>query len=160
MRLNNRSRAGLYHSVVVLTLAFLALGCAVFLLEQLQFDIFNRWQSALLILVPASFGFILYLRGRQIFEYDSDGEALNFKNNYAFSLRKGVSDEFPKYKLISFEVIDAIFVRRLYVTVTSKKNNTITLRYDVSYLRNKEIRDLKISLNKVLKKNKETETPS
>ena len=99
---------------------------------------------------------IFYCRGRQIFEYDSDGEALNFKNrNVVLFLDKNLSDEFPKYKLQNFEVVNAFILKRLYITISSKKTNSLILRYDISYLRNKELNDLKISLSKVVKKNKE-----
>lgn len=159
MRLNNRNRAGSYHLWVVLSAIFLALGCAVFLLELLHFDILNEWQSALVIILPAIFALITYLRGPQIFEYDSDGEALNFRNTYVPSFQKIYTDEFPKYKLMKFEIIDALLLRRLYVTVTGKRG-LVTLKYDISYLRPNEVKALKMSLNKVLKSNKETETRS
>ena len=109
----------------------------------------------MLIIVPSIFGLIFYLRGRQIFEYDSDGEALNFKNRNVLFYEKAISDEFPKYKLISYEIIDALIFRKLYVNISSKKNKIITLKYDVSYLSKKELKDLKFSLSKVIKENKE-----
>ena len=95
------------------------------------------------------------MRGRQIFEYDSDGEALNFKNkNVVLFLDKPLSDEFPKYKLKSYEIVNALIFKRLYVTISSKKSNAIILKYDVSYLSKKELNDLKLSLSKVTKNNK------
>lgn len=159
MRLNNRSRTGLYHFMVVLTLIFFALGCTIFLLELLHLDMLNTWQSALAVILPAVLALLIYLRGRQIFEYDSDGEALNFRNTYVPSFQKTFTDEFPKYKLVNFEIVDAMLLRRLYVTVTGKKG-LVTLKYDISYLKQREVRDLRLSLNKVLKNNKETETRS
>ena len=124
-------------------------------MELFKFDFLGRGTTALLIIVPSIFGLIFYLRGRQIFEYDSDGEALNFKNRNVLFYEKPISDEFPKYKLISYEIIDVLIFRKLYINVSSKKNKVITLKYDVSYLSKKELKDLKFSLSKVIKENQE-----
>ena len=111
--------------------------------------------AILLLVIPTLIIVIFYLRGRQIFEYDSDGEALNFKNkNVVLFLDKPLSDEFPKYKLKSYEIVNALIFKRLYVTISSKKSNAIILKYDVSYLSKKELNDLKLSLSKVTKNNK------
>lgn len=97
-----------------------------------------------------------YVIGRQIFEYDSDGEALNFRNrNIVPFINKPLSDEFPKYKLISYEIVDMFLIKRLYVKVSSKNMGSTMLKYEISYLSKKEIKDLKFSLNKVVKTNNE-----
>ncbi|WP_407402667.1 hypothetical protein [Chryseobacterium sp.] len=100
---------------------------------------------------------IFYKSGRQIFEYDSDGEAVHFRNrNIIPFLQKPLSDEFPKYKLINYEILNFLFIKRLYIKVASK--NTIghsILRYEITYLTNKEINDLVFSLSKILKTNQE-----
>lgn len=130
-------------------------GVAAFLLEYFVYD-YMDWTQWLLLLFPTVLLMLFYFRGRQIFEYDSDGEALNFKNRNVFAfLDKSLSDEFPKYKLLSYEVINVGILKRLYTTISSKKNSKLTLRYDVSYLTNKELNDLKFSLSKVIKGNKE-----
>jgi len=67
----------------------------------------------------------------------------------------GILYEFPKYKIQNFQVVNLIIIKRLLITIHSKKNHHLHLKYDVSYLRNKEVKDLKISLRKVLKANKE-----
>lgn len=130
-------------------------GVAAFLLEYFVYD-YMDWTQWLLLIFPMLLVMLFYFRGRQIFEYDSDGEALNFKNRNVFPfLDKTLSDEFPKYKLLSYEVINVGVLKRLYIIISSKKNNKLTLRYDVSYLTNKELNDLKFSLSKVIKGNKE-----
>lgn len=111
-----------------------------------------------MLIIPTLLLAVFYVRGRQVFEYDSDGEALNFKNRNVLSfLDKALSDEFPKYKLKNYEIINAIIFRRLYISISSKKTNVIMLKYDISYLSKKELNDLKFSLSKVIKQNKETE---
>ncbi|APD07942.1 hypothetical protein UJ101_02443 [Flavobacteriaceae bacterium UJ101] len=99
-------------------------------------------------------------RGNQLFEYDSDGEALNFKNedivlsNFIASSKK--SSEFPKRKLVSYKVKNSFLKRTLEITITSKKSSTgfTKLKYDISYLKKTEIKGIKKSLDKVLEENK------
>lgn len=130
-------------------------GIIGFLLERYKFDILG-WESSFLIILPVLLLAIFFIRGRQIFEYDSDGEALNFKNrNIIFFLDKPLNDEFPKYKLMKYEVVNALIFKRLYITISSKKNNATTLKYDISYLTKKQLMDLKVSLSKVVRTNQE-----
>ena len=112
--------------------------------------------SISLLFIGVSGLVIIFLRGRQIFEYDSDGEALNFKNHSIIPfLGKEAKDEFPKYKLVSFEIVNALLFKRLYIRITSKKHKESILKYDISYLTSSEIRDLKLSLQRTIKANKE-----
>lgn len=155
MRLNNRNKSGLYNFLMTLLLMLLIAGIIGFLLERYKFDILG-WESSFLIILPVLLLAIFFIRGRQIFEYDSDGEALNFKNrNIIFFLDKPLNDEFPKYKLMKYEVVNALIFKRLYITISSKKNNATTLKYDISYLTKKQLMDLKVSLSKVVRTNQE-----
>lgn len=155
MRLNNRNKSGLYNFLMTLLLMLLFAGIIGFLLERYKFDILG-WESSFLIILPVLLLAIFFIRGRQIFEYDSDGEALNFKNrNIILFLDKPLNDEFPKYKLMKYEVLNALIFKRLYITISSKKNNATTLKYDISYLTNKQLMDLKVSLSKVVRTNQE-----
>ena len=115
-------------------------------------------ESILFILIPIILLVIFLIRGKQIFEYDSDGEALNFKNrNIIPFLSKEARDEFPKYKLVSYEVVNGILFKNLYVRIKSKKEHIAVLKYDVSYLSNREIKDLKTSLGKIVRTNRQAE---
>lgn len=155
MRLSNRNKAPVYNFALSLLNIFLAIGIIAFLAEIFRFNILGNEQY-FLIIIPLILLVIFYLRGKQIFEYDSDGEAINFKNRSTVPfLDRAVSDEFPKYKVISYEIADFIIVKRLYVSINSKKNVSINLKYDISYLTKREISDLRISLNKVVKNNNE-----
>ena len=155
MRLNNRNKSGYFNFLITLVVMTFVFGIGAFLLEYFVYDILGDLQW-LLIIIPTILLMVFYFRGRQIFEYDSDGEALNFKNrNVVLFLDKNLSDEFPKYKLLNYEFVDIFILRRLYITISSKKTSSLILRYDVSYLKSKELNDLKISLSKVVKKNKE-----
>lgn len=130
-------------------------GIVGFLANKYRFHALGN-ESYLMIIVPILLLIIFHLNGRQIFEYDSDGEALHFKNrNIIPFLNKPLHDEFPKYKLIKYDVISILFIKRLYITVSSKNNGPTMLKYQISYLTRKEVNDLKLSLNKVVKANKE-----
>lgn len=160
MRLSNRNKAGFYQFLSTLHIVLFFSGVSMFLLERYNYHKLG-FHAYLLLLIPALLLIVFFWRGRQIFEYDSDGEALNFKNrNVILFLNKTLNDEFPKYKLISYEIVNFIILKKLYVTVSSKKSHTLILNYDISYLTKKELNDLNQSLKKVSKlnrENKETE---
>jgi len=157
MRLNNRNKIGYFNFLSTLIVMISLFGVLIFLLERYKYH-YLGWGAAIFVVIPFLLATVFYLRGRQIFEFDSDGEALNFKNKNVFLfLDRPLSDEFPKYKLLSYEILNAFIFKRLYIKITSKKNNSVTLRYDVSYLTKKELNDLKFSLSKVIKTNKERE---
>ena len=157
MRLSNRSRIPIYNFVLTLINVLIVIGLAGFILEKTRLAMFGN-ESILFILLPVVLLILFLVRGRQIFEYDSDGEAVNFKNrNIIPFLSKEIRDEFPKYKILSYEVVNAIIFKRLYIKIKSKKEqrHAIILKYDISYLTDKEIKDLKFSLKKIIKANKE-----
>ena len=132
------------------------MGVIAYILEINKFDIFGD-KSWVLLLVPSLIFLLLYFLGRPIFEYDSDGEALNFRNSHIIYLlsKKNAKDEFPKYKLLKFNIVNALIFRELYIYISSKKSHVLILKYDLSFLSRKQIKDLKFSLNKVIKANKE-----
>lgn len=157
MRLNNKNKTPIYQFYVTLATVILVIGLGMSFLQFIKLPVLGKTISYGLIILSIIIYLVIFIRGRQIFEYDSDGEALNF-NNYSIVLPflgKEVRDEFPKYKLISYEIVNAIIFKRLYIKIKSKKNKETHLKYDISYLTNKEIIDLKISLNKVVKQNHE-----
>ena len=157
MRLSNRSRIPIYNFVLILINVLIVIGLAGFILEKTRLAMFGN-ESVLFVLLPVVLLILFLVRGRQIFEYDSDGEAVNFKNrNIIPFLSKEIRDEFPKYKILSYEVVNAIFFKKLFVKIKSRKEHhqAIILKYDISYLTDKEIKDLKFSLKKIIKANRE-----
>ena len=157
MRLSNRSRIPIYNFVLTLINVLIVIGLAGFILEKTRLAMFGN-ESVLFVLLPVVLLILFLVRGRQIFEYDSDGEAVNFKNrNIIPFLSKEIRDEFPKYKILSYEVVNAIVFKKLYIKIKSRKEHhqAIILKYDISYLTDKEIKDLKFSLKKIIKANKE-----
>ena len=155
MRLSNRNKAPIYNFAITLINVLIVIGIAAFILEKTRLAMFGH-ESLLLIFIPLLLLVLFILRGRQIFEYDSDGEAVNFKNrNIIPFLGKDARDEFPKYKVLSYEIVNAIIFKKLYVKIKSKKEHIAVLKYDISYLNNKEIKDLKFSLGKIVRANRE-----
>lgn len=155
MRLSNRNKASIYNFVHTLLLMMVIFGIAAFLLNEYRFHAVGK-ESYIILVLPILLLVIFHLNGRQIFEYDSDGEALNFKNrNIIPFLDRPLHDEFPKYKLMTYEIVNVFFIKRLYVTISSKNSGSTILKYEISYLNQKEVNDLKISLNKVVKANEE-----
>lgn len=155
MRLSNRKKAPVYNFFNTLLLMMLSAGIIGFILDEMRFNILEG-KSYFLIIIPLILLGIYHINGRQIFEYDSDGEGLHFRNrNIVPFFSKPLSDEFPKYKLIKFEMVNILFLRRLYITISSKNSGSTILKYEISYLTKKEANDLKLSLNKVVKANKE-----
>ncbi|WP_294287281.1 hypothetical protein [uncultured Chryseobacterium sp.] len=155
MRLSNRNKTSVYSFINSLLIMFLLGGIGAYILEEYKFNILGG-ESLLLVIIPVIIIAVFYISGRQIFEYDSDGEALHFRNrNIIPFLQKPLSDEFPKYKLLKFEIINLFIMKRLYVTISSKNNGSTILKYEISYLTKKEVNDLRFSLHKVVKTNNE-----
>ncbi|WP_312768295.1 hypothetical protein [Epilithonimonas sp.] len=157
MRLSNRNRTPFYSFIYSVVGIIFILGIIAYILEINKFDVFGD-KAWVLLLMPFLLFVFLYMLGRPIFEYDSDGEALNFRNNHILYIlaKKNAKDEFPKYKLLKFNIVNLLIFRKLYIYISSKKSNVVILKYDLSYLSRKEIKDLKFSLNKVVKANQET----
>lgn len=155
MRLSNKKKIPIYNFFQILFWMGLIFGIVLFFIEKYKMDFLNSG-SYLLILIPLLLLCLLWLRGKQIFEYDSDGETLTF-NNYSIvtPFKNQKKDEFPKYKLKNFEVVNFIFFKKVLINIHSKKSHQLILKYDISYLSNKEVKDLKLSLRKVIKANKE-----
>ncbi|GGG51499.1 hypothetical protein [Epilithonimonas arachidiradicis] len=156
MRLSNRNNKPLFSFIYSLVGIIFILGVIAYVLEISKFDVFGK-KAWILLAIPSLLFLLLYILGRPVFEYDSDGEALNFRNNHILYIlaRKDAKDEFPKYKLLKFNIINVFVFKRLYVYILSKKNHIVILKYDINYLSKKQIKDLKFSLNKVVKANKE-----
>lgn len=102
---------------------------------------------------------IYFHRIGQIFEFDSDGETLNFKNNGVFFSKfmeyRVKRAEFPKAKLMNFEVSDYGLFASLKIYIRSKRKSGVrSYRFNITFLGKKKKKGMIESLNKVLEKNK------
>ncbi|QCX54513.1 hypothetical protein FGE20_11115 [Elizabethkingia sp. JS20170427COW] len=141
-----------YNFILTCVNVLLILGIIFFIFDYLNDDSI-KIKSYSFIVIPLLLMFYFYKLGRPVFIYDSNGEALVFKNKGIMLFHKENQDEFPKYKLTSYEIIRFLFIRRLYIKVSSKKKKEKVLKYDISFLSKNEIKDLNRSLNKVIKAN-------
>ncbi len=83
MRLSNRNKTGYFQFISTLTIVLFLAGLALFCLERYVYRYLGP-ESYFFVIIPTFILMIFYLRGRQIFEYDSDGEALNLKIRKTF----------------------------------------------------------------------------
>lgn len=110
---------------------------------------------------PYAIAILLFLiyRGLPVFNYDSDGEVLNFTakepNLGIFGNLAVTHFEFPKRKLHSFRINRYPLRRVLVVKIASKSGTFKKQSMAISYLNRRELKDLKRSLNGVLARNKE-----
>lgn len=133
--------------------------------------------SVLLIFIPISFItavvspyvltglfiisiYLFYKFGHQHFEYSSDGETLNIKTQDIFwskYFEKTIRIvDFPKSKLTNYKIERGIkTILELYVTSKRTSNGIAKLKFNISYLNNNEINDLKRSLSKIIKTNQQ-----
>lgn len=160
MRLSNKRKAPYYNFLHTVFIMLVFAGICAYIFEKVSYKKLGI-EEILLIIIPLFILSIFYLRGRQIFEFDSDGEALSIKNRHIIPyFFAAVSDEFPKYKLLNYNILNYIFLKRLYISIKSKKSSAMVLKYDISNLTRKEISDLKRSLSKVISNNKEAANKS
>lgn len=150
MRLNNRKRIPLFNFLLAVINVSLIIFLIVLLLEETDFALFGTLHGALAVLPAAALA--VFLRGRQVFEYDSNSDNVIIKNRGVVPfVRTPIYVEIDKSKVTSFSV-RGIFPRQLLLSV--KKNRTVEkLSFDLSYLNQKEVHDLKISLHRILKNN-------
>src|SRR5690606_34094460 len=102
---------------------------------------------------------VYFHRIGQLFEFDSDGETLNFKNNGVFFSKfmeyRVKRAEFPKGKLMNFEVSDYGICESLKIFISSRrKKGPRDYTFNITFLNKKKKRGMIDSLNKVLQKNK------
>ena len=157
MRINNRRIKPIIKFIYTLILLGLLASVLFSVLEINFLKIIPIWGFAVLAIAIL---LIIYLRGDQLFEYDSDGEALNFRTQDAFwgdvfpNTKK--SSEFPKEKLVNYQITGFFLRRTLCLTIKSKRSQSgfSKLKYNITYLNSQERRDLRKSLKKVVEDNK------
>lgn len=116
---------------------------------------FSHFLPNILLLLFA----VYFHRIGQIFEFDSDGETLNFKNNGLFFSKfmeyRVKRAEFPKGKLLNFEVSDYGIYSSLTIYIKSRrKKGPRKYTFNITFLGRKKKKGMIESLRKVLEKNK------
>ncbi|MEP6260541.1 MAG: hypothetical protein ABJ092_03105 [Gillisia sp.] len=161
MRFNNTSEIKIVPSVYILIVAafvtnlFVNIEIMASSSDTENTMTFSHFLPNMVLLV---FGAYFHRIG-QLFEFDSDGETLNFKNNGVFFSKfmeyRVKRAEFPKSKLVNFEVSDYGIYSSLKIYITSRrKKGPRTYTFNTTFLNKKKKRGMIDSLNKVVAKNK------
>lgn len=157
MRFNNKKETSLVPSIYIIIVAVFITNA--FASVELKYDDtpFN-YNTLIPNLVALLVGIYIYIAG-QSFEYDSDGETLNFKSNglliSKFMHYREQRTEVPKSKLLNFKVDNFIIYRRLHIYINSRnKRGYRHYKYNITFLGSKKRNSLKHSLAKILEHNK------
>ncbi len=159
MRFNN----GSLQKWVPLVYFFLFLGI---LLSVLVYGVMMEEKSANLIwYVLPTVGFLLLFafvyKVVAFFEYDSDGEVLNFINKGLmlsnFMNYREKRAEFPRDKLKDFKIINYVIYRNLRLLVSSRSGRTKKLHFNITFLNARKRKALYNSLDQVVKHNQEVD---
>ena len=91
----------------------------------------------------------------QTFDFDSDGETLNFKNNGVFFSKfmeyRVQKAEFPKRKLAKFKFVDFGIYAALTIYIKSRRRSGFKkYTFNTTFLNSKKKKGMVASLNKVL----------
>lgn len=160
MRINNKRIIPYVNNIH--TLSFIGLAMSVILIFIPIGIIVERISPYILTGGIVLFLFLFFKLGHQHLEYDSDGEVINIRTKNVFWSKylpnQIISMDFPKKKLVSYKVVNRFPKRTLELYVTSRRSaNGITkLKFNITFLSQNEINDLKKSLNRVIKTNQET----
>lgn len=157
MRINNK-RIKIY--IETLNILFLLGLTFSILLCFIPISIITEHVSPIYLVGGSLLGIIiLHKMGHHHIEYSSEGEVLQLKTQDAFWTKYFPSSrvivDFPKGKLVNFNIKKGFFHKKLELYVTSKRSqNGITkLSFNITFLSSSETNDLKRSLTKILKKN-------
>jgi len=159
MRINNKRIIPIIETFYALLFITLAVAIILFIIPiGIIINIISPYTMIGLIVL---FMLFLYWLGHQHVEYDSDGEVINIRTKDIFWSRyfpkERIVMDFPKNKLISFKIEKSMFKKTLEMYVTSKRtaNGITKLKFNITFLNKSETNDLKRSLNKIIKNNKE-----
>ncbi len=151
MRLNSSRASRILRFIYLLCLFIIVFDIIVLNIDGSWGGLIKLSPLAVLVML-----FIIY-RGLPQFVYDSDGEVLNFTvsepNLRPLSSRFIKHIEFPKRKLDHYKIKTYPFKRRLILYIRSKENHLVRQAISLSYLKGKELRDLKRSLDRVVHNN-------
>ena len=157
MKFNNRKETSIIPSIYIIVVAVFITNA--FASVELKYDDVPFNYSSLIPNVIALFiGAYIFIVGKT-FEFDSDGETINFKSNGVlvsqFMHYREQRTEVPKSKLKDFRVENYFFYKRLHIFIHSRNSRGFRhYKYNITFLTGKKIKALKMSLAKILEKNK------
>ncbi|WP_424493521.1 hypothetical protein [Salinimicrobium sp. GXAS 041] len=156
MRFNNKKETSLVPSIYIIIVAVFITNSFASL--ELKYDDtpFN-YSSLIPNLIALLVAIYIFIVGRS-FEFDSDGETLNFKSNglliSKFMHYREQRTEVPKSKLRDFKIINFWVYKKLHIYINSRnKKGYRHYKYNITFLGGKKRKSLKQSLAKVVERN-------
>ena len=157
MKFNNRKETGFIPSIYIIIVAVFitnAFASVELKYDDVPFNYSSLIPNAIALLV----GIYIFTVGKT-FEFDSDGETINFKSNGVlisqFMRYREQRTEVPKSKLKDFRIENYLFYKRLHIYIHSRNSKGYRhYKYNITFLTGKKVKALKISLAKILEKNK------
>ncbi|WP_029034816.1 hypothetical protein [Salinimicrobium terrae] len=157
MKFNNRKETSIIPSIYIIVVAvFLtnAFASVEFKYDDVPFNYSSLIPNVIALLV----GIFIFMVGKT-FEFDSDGETINLKSNGVlvsqFIHYREQRTEVPKSKLKDFKVEDYFLYKRLHIFIHSRNSRGYRhYKYNITFLNGKKVKALKMSLAKILEKNK------
>ncbi|WP_324719019.1 hypothetical protein [Salinimicrobium sp. HB62] len=157
MKFNNRKETGIIPSIYIIVVAVFitnAFASVELKYDDVPFNYSSLIPNAIALLV----GIYIFIVGKT-FEFDSDGETINFKSNGVlvsqFMHYREQRTEVPKSKLKDFRVENYFFYKRLHIFIHSRNSRGYRhYKYNITFLTGKKVKALKMSLAKILEKNK------
>ncbi|MCY2687143.1 hypothetical protein [Salinimicrobium sp. TH3] len=157
MKFNNKKETSIIPSIYIIVVAVFITN--TFASIELKYDDapFN-YSSLIPNVIALLVGIFIFIVGKT-FEFDSDGETINFKSNGVlvsqFMHYREQRTEVPKSKLKDFRVENYFFYKRLHIFIHSRNSKGYRhYKYNITFLTGKKIKALKMSLAKILEKNK------
>lgn len=159
MRFNNRKETSIIPSIYIIVVAVFITN-AFASIETKYDDVPFNYSSLIPNAVALLIAIYIFIVGKS-FDFDSDGETINFKSNgllvSKFLHYRENRTEVPKRKLKDFRVENYFFYKRLHIFIHSRnKRGYRHYKYNITFLTGKKIKSLKMSLAKVLEKNNAT----
>lgn len=157
MKFNNKRETGIVPSIYIVVVAVFitnAFASIELKYDDVPFNYSSLIPNAIALLV----GIYIFIVGRY-FEFDSDGETLNFKGNgllvSKFMHYREQRTEVPKSKLLDFKIENYLVYRRLHIFIRSRnKKGFRHYKYNITFLGSVKTKSLKQSLSKVVEHNK------
>ncbi|MCM4157410.1 hypothetical protein [Gramella sp. AN32] len=155
MKCNNKSEIKIIPSIYIVLIAVFVTNIFVNI-EIMASD--SEQEISFSHFLPNIITFILAFyvhRIGQSFDFDSDGETLNFKNNGVFFSKfmeyRVKKAEFPKRKLAKFKFVDVGFYAALTIYIKSRRRSGYKkYTFNTTFLSSKKKKGMVASLNKVL----------
>lgn len=158
MRINNQKRVKMCFDTIY-ALLFIGLLSSVFLVFIPITKIVSQLSPWILVSIFLGLILIVYSYGHQQFDYNCDGEVINLGTQDIFWVKyfpqKKCMVDFPKRKLNDFSIKKGFLRKELELYVESKRSQKgyVKLSFNITFLSQSEINDLKVSLNRIIKKN-------